>query len=146
MKGIMKAARDARGMWIWAVFAAAVGTCMQLFVSDEIKEVFFVATSIVVACGFLTLFATVAPYFKINPNAKLAGMLFFLTSASIYLVLSILILGDPEPADFSDAGPTLPVNAVLAVSLWRFVVGLQFAQVTTRREGHERTRSDDNGS
>lgn len=145
MAGISEAMKEARATWLLVVIGLIAGVLVYALAGDEMQEVWFAIVAIIVCSGFVTLFARVAPYFKIAPETKLAGMLFYLMAAATYFVLAIKTFDASisVPPWLASSWYMLMIHTTLALVLWRFILGVQHARVEDPRSGHERTRSTD---
>jgi hypothetical protein len=152
LTGLWRAMKEARGTWLLVLVGLLSGTLIWWLAKQGLQQTWFAAGNFIISAGYLTIVMTVAPYFKVDADAKLGAIIFFLTCSMTHVEMGVHTLADSNGLSLDDltSWHMLAIHTVQPVALWRFVFGLQSAAVVDRdllpqleRDPDQRTRSDD---
>lgn len=151
LKGIVIAAREARWMWLLVILGIATSSIMKLFAPGEAHEFWMATGNWVIAAGHIIITLLVAPYFKVDAETKLGAIIFFAMAAAMHIELGVHSLSrDGLTSSDMVTWHMLLIHTIQPIALWRFVLGLQRANIVDDdtlskldRASSQRTRSTD---
>ena len=123
--------REGRG----ALFLLALGTLTAVFtwaLVPQYGETFlFGIANVSIMLGYLYVVVRVAPYFKVDANAKIGAIAFFFTCALTHLHQAVHAFTN-DNIMIEDLGSLhmLLIHTPQAFAIWLFVIGLRRSAIT----------------